>query len=445
MMEKSGKIGRVSLRYKGSYRLAAATVSAGLAIGVAAWLLKLMVREISKFVTSGFVIDSGNLWLLVSPVVGIVIVGWIVRHVVKMPLEHSTGLMKKDLADGKGDMPRRLTVASMITSAITLGFGGSAGSEGPIAYTGAAVGSNLARMLRLEDRFHLIFLACGAGAGIAAIFKAPIGGMFFTLEVLRMQLGVLPVLVLAAMCLISGLTAYVLSGCTLNMSIEGLMQFDYEMLPALLLLGCLSGAYSVYYLVIGHKVRSRLSAMNDSLWRNVVSGLMVGVTLFLFPALFGEGYGVLSEVANGKLADTTNGSVFVLFHGRYLLPLTLAGILALKSVATYATNSGGGVAGDFAPTLFAGGIAGALLYVLVSDFSFFAMMTENVMVVCGMAAVMAGVIRAPLMTIFLVVEMTASQQLLLPVAIVVAISLGVSKLLLPDSDRRVTTSSEMHD
>lgn len=420
----------------GRFKLAATAVCSAVCIGVAAWLLKFMIRTISQLVTSRFDIGGGNWWLILVPIVGITLTGWLVRNVVRMPLEHSTGMMKKDIAERNGNLPRRLTVASLLTSAITLGFGGSAGSEGPIAYTGAAIGSNVARAFRLDRRALLIFLACGAGAGIAAIFKAPIGGMFFTLEVLRMELGVVSVLTLAAMCLISALTAYVLSGCTLELAICQPLWFDKTMLLPLLVLAVCSGIYSAYYLRVGHGTRAYIATIAHPLSRNIVSGLILGLTLFLFPALYGEGYGVLTRVANSELRSVTDGSIAVFFSGHSVLVLTLAGILIAKSVATYATNSGGGVAGDFAPTLFAGGMAGALAAMLMHSLPALDTMPPAVAVVCGMAAVMTGVIRAPLMTIFLVVEMTASFQLLLPVAIASAISLAVSHFLLPDDGRR---------
>lgn len=414
-------------------RVAATAVSAAVAIGVAAWLLKWLIKNISQLVTANFDIGGGNWWLIFVPVAGIMATAWIVRNVVRMPLEHSTRMLKTDLATKNGRMPARLTVASLFTSALTLGFGGSAGSEGPIAYTGAAIGSNLAQAFRMNRHMILVFLACGAGAGIAAIFKAPVGGMFFTLEVLRMELGLTSVLILATMCLISALTAYVLSGCTLELAISPPLWFDASMLAPLVLLAVGSGVYSAYYLWVGHKVRSGLRAIATPVARNLISGLILGLMLFLFPALYGEGYGVLSLVANGNLNTVTAGSIVQLFSSHQLLLLTLAGILITKTAATYSTNSGGGVAGDFAPAMFAGGIAGIFIAMLFQSQPLFGTMPPAVAVVCGMAAVMSGVIRAPLMTIFIVVEMTASLQLLLPVAAVSVLSLAVSRLLLPDN------------
>ncbi|MDE7396857.1 MAG: chloride channel protein, partial [Muribaculum sp.] len=395
-----------NIKQSATVRLGAAAVVAGVLIGVAGWLLKWLVKTISTFVTSGFDLHGSNWWLIGVPVIGFLIVGWFVRNVVKQPLEESTARMKADIADGDGKMPARLTVSSMIASSLTLGFGGSAGSEGPIAYTGAAIGSNVARIFGLDRRQLLIFLACGAGAGIAAIFKAPVGGMFFTLEVLRMTLGVSSLLMLAAMCLISGITAYLLSGCTTDMAVPSSITFDISMIPALLLMAVVAGAYAAYYLSTGLYVRRRLHGVARPIVRNIISGLTVGVLLFLFPALYGEGYSVLSQVANGHMSAVIDGSIAATLSGTDTILWILAGILLTKSIACYSSNSGGGVAGDFAPTLFVGGLAGAFIALCAAHLPIMSGVPADTMVVCGMAAVMAGVVRAPLMTIFIVVEMT---------------------------------------
>lgn len=403
---------------------------AGVAIGVAAWFLKWLVGVITSAVMGDMDITKANFWLIIAGFFGIVLTVVMVKYIIRQPLEHSTEKIKQIIGpQGDGVISPTIMYAPILASSLTLGFGGSAGSEGPIAYTGAAIGSNMGRWFGLSRDQLVMCTACGAGAGIAAIFKSPVGGMFFTLEVLRMQIGLVPLLMLAAMCIISSMTAYLLSGQTPDMTLWTHPQMPLDKLPLILLLGLFCGLYGAYYYRTGQwtqQLFTRLKTKN--IWLGAItSGLLLGVLLFLFPALYGEGYGILGKMANGDPREVISGSVMTLFTAhKYLLPLTLVGVMALKSIAAYASNSGGGVAGDFAPTLFAGGIAGLLFAQLTS-------MPVPLAVVCGMGSVMASATRAPLMAIFITVEMTTQQQLLLPVSIAAGLAYWLSSLLLKKS------------
>lgn len=400
---------------------------AGVAIGVAAWLLKWLVGVITSAVTGDIDLTRTNFWLIISGVAGILLTVVMVKYIIREPLEHSTERIKDVIGpQGTGVIPSKVMFAPIVASSITLGFGGSAGSEGPIAYTGAAIGSNMGRWFGLSRDQLVMCTACGAGAGIAAIFKSPMGGMFFTLEVLRMQIGLVPLLMLAAMCIISSMTAFLLSGETPDMTLWTHPLMPFDKLPMILLLGLFCGIYGAYYVKTGaitQRLFTRVKTKN--VWIGAVtSGLLLGLLLFLFPSLYGEGYGILGKIANGDVHDVISGSIMTLFsNGKYLLPLTLMGVMLVKSIAAYASNSGGGVAGDFAPTLFAGGIAGVL-------FSQLSSMPMPLAVVSGMGALMAAATRAPLMAIFITVEMTTQQQLLLPVSIAAGIAYWVSSLIL---------------
>lgn len=400
---------------------------AGVTIGVAAWFLKWLVGVITSAVTGDMAITTTNFWLIIAGFFGILLTVVMVKYIIREPLEHSTERIKKVIsAQGDGVISPKIMFAPIVASSLTLGFGGSAGSEGPIAYTGAAIGSNMGRWFGLSRDQLVMCTACGAGAGIAAIFKSPVGGMFFTLEVLRMQIGLVPLLMLAAMCIISSMTAYLLSGQTPDMTLWTHPQMPVDKLPLIILLGLFCGLYGAYYFRTGQwtqKMFTRLKTKN--IWLSAaISGLLLGLLLFLFPALYGEGYGILGKMANGNPHDVISGSIMTLFtEHKYLLPMTLVGVMALKAIAAYTSNSGGGVAGDFAPTLFAGGIAGLLFAQLTP-------MPMPLAVVCGMGAVMAAATRAPLMAIFITVEMTTQQQLLLPVSIAAGLAYWLSSLLL---------------
>lgn len=400
-----------------------AVAVAGGAIGVAAWALKWLIKEVGLLVSKGIDPDGSNFWLIALPVIGILLVGWFVRNYVRLPLEGATALMKSDIASGNGNMPPRLMWASPVACAVTLGFGGSGGAESPIAYSGAAIGSNVARLLRVEREKLTVFLAIGAGAGIAAIFKSPIGGFFYILEILRMKLDTRQTLMGAAMCMIAYLSAYALSGFTLVLPLRLALPFSWTMLPWLALLGVAAGVYSVFYVGSGMMVRRTLKGLKRPVVRNFVSGLMLGLGLCLFPALYGEGYGVLDAVVHGGMESVAKVGMLNLFHGHNLIVWSFIGILLLKGMAVYASNSGGGVVGDFTPTLFAGGMLGAFASMLFPTLP----VPQEVMVLCGMCAGMAGITQAPLMAIFIVVEMTGESQLFLPVSVVALVSFLTAK------------------
>ena len=401
---------------------------ASVVIGFAAWFLKWLIASAHDLIHRTFVHGwIGNIVLIITAVATILLVGLYVRKVVRMPLEHATEQLQARLKEGRGVMPLRLTISSLFATALTLGGGGSAGAEGPIAFTGGAIGSNIARLFRLPPQTMLISMACGSGAGIAAIFKSPIGGMFFTIEVLRMQLGVKAVIMLGVMCLISSLTTLALSGFTPDLAVRAGLSFEWDMVVPAIVLGIACGIYSAYYVYTGSITDRRLERIRRPVVRNIASGLTLGVLLAAFPALYGEGYGILNDLAAGNPDVAGENSVLWWMHSRWMPAFAMGGILLAKGIACMATNSGGGVAGTFTPTLFAGAVLGALFAFLWPG-----SMSPDIAMVCGMAGAMGGIIRAPLMSVFLVVEMTRCNSLLMPVCIVVALSFTVSSLFLRD-------------
>ncbi|MDE7449925.1 MAG: chloride channel protein [Paramuribaculum sp.] len=400
----------------------------GVVSGAFAALLKVVIRHISLFWTSGMHIHGVNIPLLAIPVVGILLTGIYQRYVIHANLTHGSRRLSADLAAGNYSLPSYLTYAPMVASSLTLGFGGSAGSEGPIAYTGAAVGSNIGKLFRVSPRMMMIMVGCGAGAGIAGIFKAPMGGALFTLEVLKMQLTTMSVMALILACVTSAMTAYVLSGYTVDLSYVQMHQFDASVAPWIVGLGIVCGLYSVYYSYIMALMDCTYGRIRNPWIKNGLSGLVLAVLLFIFPAMYGEGYGMMGHLLNGDLHAMINCSAFSrIATDGWPIVLVAGGIVLTKCFAASASNCGGGVAGDFAPTLFAGCILGFffassvnLIFGLDLPVSGFAFM--------GMAGVMSGAIRAPFMALFLTVEMTNGFILFLPLLVVAAISYGVVRL-----------------
>ncbi len=398
----------------------------GLLTGAAAALLKWLIGHMSSLALGIMNVERGNWMLILLPVVGIVLTGIFCRYVLRRNIEHASDKIKTALQHGMDKISGKLIYGPLIASTFTLGFGGSAGSEGPIAAVGAALGGNISRKMGLPDHIVRVMIGCGAGAGIAGIFKAPVGGMLFTLECMAMPLSTLAVIGILATCMVSSLTAYVLSGYVPDLSLERFVPQSTHYIPAVILLGVACGAYALYYNATGRAVARRLEAMANPWVRNVLSGLGVGLLLFMFPALYGEGYDVVADLMNKPdyvLGDYSPLYFLKEFHGYGLLLIAL-GILMVKGMAAYGSNSGGGVAGDFAPTLFAGAIMGYVV-VLGASTLFHVELPMPVFVLGGMAGVMAGAVKAPLMAIFLTVEMTASYEYLLPVSIAGILSYAV--------------------
>lgn len=419
--------------------IAVLAVIIGLATGIAAWLLKLMIATLSSWLTTGWSATHFNYRLLFLPLAGIVLAGLYQRYILRRNIEHGIERVKNKVKAGNDRVKPDMIYSPMLASTLTLGFGGSAGSEGPIATTGAAIGSNVGRMFGLTSDQLRILIGCGAGAGIAGIFKAPVGGMLFTLEVLALPLNTVSVIALLCSCIISSMTAYALSGYTYDINFIQSTPFDPHLLPWAILLGLLCGLYSAYYSTVMRRLRIRLEHINRPLLRNILAGASLAVMVFVFPTLYGEGYGSLSHLINGHQEVLVEHSLFYTSApAPWLLIAIAAAILVCKPFAACTTNSGGGVAGDFAPTLFAGAIAGYLFAMLLNHTVGTTLPVGNCAFI-GMAAVMAGAVRAPLMALFLTSEMADGYQFFIALLIATSVSYFVVRLL--DRSRRHLTST----
>lgn len=397
-------------------------LAVGLVTGVGAFVLKWLVRAVNHLLTRHLLPVVPDYMLILIPVAGLLITVAFMRYVIRQDISHGSDLVRRRLEEGEFDLRPSLIVSPLIASSITLGFGGSAGGEGPIATTGAAIGSNFARWAGLSSQQLRAIICCGAGAGIAAIFKAPVGGMFYTIEVLALPLTTANFVALAITCITSGLTAYALSGYTPDLSFAGGIapeQYGY-----VVLIGLFCGLYSAYYSTI-MSVMGRWYTSIKSRWtRAVVAGLITGGLLLIFPALYGEGYEVMRGIINGHPSSVLNGSLeFSMTATPVILLLVTAGVMMVKAVGTSSATYGG-VAGDFSPALFAGCMAG---YVFTAglNLAFGLTLPVGAFVITGMAASMSGIIKAPLMAIFITTEMTGNFGMFLPIVIASAISYAV--------------------
>ncbi len=404
-------------------------LSVGVACGLAASLLKWLINYVSDVVRDVSGAAHGNAVVIALPIIGVMLTVVFSYYVMHSDFEYSGEKIKTLLRHGDTAISPKLTYGTIIANALTLGFGGSAGVGGPIANVGASLGSNISRRMGLSDGFVRMMIWCGSAAGVAGVFTAPVGGMLFAVECMGIQLTALSAVAILCTCIVSSLTSYVLSGCVPSLPLEGMVPQDTGYIVAVLLLGLCCGAYALWYGGTGRAMERFLRGLPNRWVRGLVSGAAVGVLLFLFPSLYGEGYDVIASMADAHGGMLGEYSQFAVFQDDGIRSLLLAGagVLMVKGVAAFGSISGGGVGGDFAPTLFAGAVAG-FVFTGAARVFFGVELPVQVFVVSGMAAVMAAVLRAPLMAIFLVVEMTATHAYFLPVAVAAMVSFAVVEI-----------------
>ncbi len=404
----------------------------GLVSGLAAVLLKFLISTISSVVNSLAVQSEAYYYYLVFPVIGIFLSGIYVHYVVRDNISHGVTRVLYAIALKKSRLKLHNMYASIAASSVTIGCGGSVGAEGPIVFTGAAIGSNLGQAFRLSPQMLMMLVGCGAAAGVAGIFKAPIAGVLFTVEVLMLDLtaGSAMPLILAA---VSGATvSYVFTGYNVEFFFTQSEPFYTSRIPLVILCGLFCGLISVYFIKIVNLMESLFRKIDNRWLRFLLGAVILSVLIFLFPPLFGEGYGGINNLLNGNVAEIFDNSLFYSSRNDAFSALFFVGALCLmKAIATSATNGAGGVGGTFAPSLYVGCMAGFFFAYLFNTLGLVdasvPLSTKNFALI-GMTGVMAGVMHAPLMAIFLTAEMTGGYSLFLPLLIVAAISYGTSRI-----------------
>lgn len=395
----------------------------GIICGVAAQLLKYLIHLIASVLTSHFSNTTENYLYLVYPVVGIILTVLFVKYVIKENISHGVTKVLYAISRRKSRLKLRNTYASLISSSITIGFGGSVGAEGPIVYTGAAIGSNIGQAFRLSPKILMILVGCGAAAGIAGIFRAPIAGMLFTLEVLMINLTGLTVMPLLLSSIAGATVAYVLEGYSAEFFFSQSEPFMTSRIPWTVALGVVCGLMSVYFTKVMFLMESMFKKVKAQWLRIIVGGGLIACLVFVFPPLYGEGYDAINHLLDGDAGAVVNGTFFYVDRDNvWLLALFIGAITLMKAFATSATNGAGGVGGTFAPSLFVGALTGFLFAFIINNLDLGIELSQKNFTLMGMAGVMAGVMHAPLMAIFLTAEMTGGYDLFLPLLIVSALA-----------------------
>lgn len=405
----------------------------GLLSGLAALLLKALIHFISSFLNSHLNIAGANYTYLIYPVIGIFLTMLFVRYIVKDNIGHGVTRVLYAISQNKSRLKKHNMYSSLIASSLTIGSGGSVGAEGPIVYTGAAIGSNMGQLFRLSPRILMILVGCGAAAGIAGIFKAPIAGMLFTLEVLMIDLTTVSVMPLLIASITAATMAYIFTGYDFEFFFMQSEPFMMPRIPYVCLLGVVSGLMSLYFTRVVNMMENFFSRLKNVWHKAIIGSLSVALLIFLFPPLYGEGYGAIISLLGGDPSSIVNGSIFYPDRGEvWYVIIFIALVILTKAFATSATTGGGGVGGTFAPSLFVGCLTG-FLFAYVTNTAFGMDLSLKNFALMGMAGVMSGVMHAPLMGIFLTAELTGGYDLFLPLLIVSALSYFTIKFFEPYS------------
>lgn len=393
----------------------------GLFAAVAAFILHWLIEEIQLLLTEGFDTETFNWMYLVYPVIGIYLTSLFVRHIVKDEISHGITRILYAISSKRSRLKGHNCWSSVIASAITIGFGGSVGAEAPIVLTGSAIGSNLGQLFKMDNKTLMLLVGCGAAAAIAGIFKAPIAGLVFTLEVLMIDLTMASLLPI----LISSVTAtcftYIFTGSDSLFTFTLDNPWPVERIPANILLGVFGGFVSLYFIRTMTACESVFGCLKQKpIAKLLLGALILSPLIFLFPSLYGEGYGSINILLSGKTEadwDTILHNSPFYGHSNMLVPY-IGMVLLTKVFATSATNGGGGCGGTFAPSLFIGAFAGFFFARIWNIYNIGVFLPEKNFALLGMAAVMAGVMHAPLTGIFLIAEITGGYQMFIPLMIV---------------------------
>ena len=396
----------------------------GILTALAASLLKFLIEYIKHFLTENFDSTGVNWLYLVYPVVGILLTGLFIRNVVRDDISHGVTKILYAISRRQSRIKRHNTWSSLLASAITIGFGGSVGAEAPIVLTGSAIGSNLGSTFKMEHRTLMLLVGCGAAGAVAGIFKAPIAGLVFTLEVLMIDLTMGSLLPLLVSSVTAATVAYILHGTEAMFEFHMDEPFLMERIPAVLLLGILCGLVALYFTRTMNWIEGNFRRYSNPYVKLVIGGAMLSILIFMFPSLYGEGYDVIHMLLNGtSAADWDKVMDNSIFYGYgNLLLVYLALVVLFKVFATSATNGGGGCGGTFAPSLFLGCIVGFVFSHFCNGYSLAPVISDNIpeknFALLGMAGMMSGVMHAPLTGSFLIAELTGGYDLFLPLMMV---------------------------
>ena len=393
----------------------------GVFASIAAYLLKSTIHFIQMLLTESFSRYHVNYWYLVFPAIGLILASLFVRYIVKDDISHGGTRILYAISQRKSILKLHNVWTSMVGSAFTIGFGGSVGAEAPIVLTGAAIGSNLGNFFKMDQKTLMLLVGCGASGAIGGIFKAPIAGLVFTLEVLMLDMTLTAIVPLLISSVTATAVSYFLTGSDFTFQFSKYQPFEIDRIPYLILLGVVCGLVSLYFTRGMNWIEGLFRKMKRPVTKLAIGGSVLSLLIFIFPPLYGEGYDTIVAILNGHSASVLNQSFFLgLSHNPWVLIIYLALIVVFKIFASASTTAAGGVGGIFAPALFIGCLTGLVVAKILIYLGF--LIPEANFALAGMSGLMSGVMHAPLTGIFLIAELTGGYNLFMTLMIVSTIS-----------------------
>ena len=407
----------------------------GLLAGLGTYVFEILLYAIKSCLVNWFPVGSAHFLLLIYPAIGIVLATLFVKYIVRDNISEGVTRVLYAMSRRDSRIPPHNCWTSIVGGATTIGFGGSVGPEAPIVLTGAAIGSNVGRLARLNYRNTTLMLCCGAGAAIAAIFKAPITGVVFVLEILMLDITAGSVIPLLIASITATTMAFMLRGFDpiLAVTLQPQDAFELWQIPLFILLGVCCGLMSWYFTSTNLRVGNFFRKIDSQYKKWLVGGAVLGILIFIFPPLYGEGYEGFMSLMHGRAQELFDNSLFYRFREiDWVVILFVIATMFFKVIAMASTNAAGGVGGTFAPSLFVGAFTGASIALLCNAFFDWDVSVVSFTLV-GMAGVMSGVMKAPLTSIFLIAELSNGYGLFIPLMITACISFAVDYYLDPDS------------
>lgn len=422
-------------RFTSTQIMALLAIIVGVLAGLGTCLFELLLYGIKAGLTHWFPVEQSHFLFLFYPVIGIILASLFVKYVVKDNISEGVTRVLYAMSRKNSYIASHNCWTSVVGGATTIGFGGSVGPEAPIVLTGAAIGSNISRLAHLNYKNTTLLLCCGAGAALAAIFKAPITGVVFVLEILMLDLTSRTVVPLLISSITAAAVALTIRGFDpiIAISLTPDDAFRLNQIPLFVLLGIFCGLMSYYFTTVNARVGAFFKKIDSPYKKWLIGGAVLGILIYIFPPLYGEGYEGFMSLMHGNTTELFNNSLFYRFSQiDWVVILFIVGTMFFKVIAMASTNAAGGVGGTFAPSLFVGAFMGAIT-VLVCNTLFGWNLSLVSFTLVGMAGVMSGVMKAPLTSIFLIAELSSGYGLFIPLMITACIAFAIDYYLDPDS------------